>query len=693
MKQLAKLPRHVRWVVPTGVLAAVGGVLAASTIAAAAAAAPSLPPRTAAQLLAAAEAKGSVPPLTGTVVETAALGLPALPSAPGASVLPSLLAGSNTMHVWYSDQSHFRISVPGSMSESDLVRNGSRGWLWDSSSDQVTELALPAGAQAPAAASIPLTPQQAAEQALAKAGPSTVVRVDSNATVAGQAAYQLVLKPKSPSSLIGEVRIAIDGANDVPLRVQVFAKRAASPALQVGYTAVSFGQPAASNFTFTPPAEATIIGAKTGAGGKGAGPAQGNGAADGSSVIGSGWLAVLSLPESAVSGLTGGPSGTKLGPLTGSQRAAAPSGSRRRGARPGHGLDLRRLAQLGQAGQRALGQRSPAANRHPVGAVHQRQPRADGGGQPGRPLSGRRPARPAADGGMAARGRPGDVPVIGSRAPGEALDAARPVTGRATRPQVTGRAGPAALAVTSSGLSKRFRSGQVAVDRIDLAVPRGSVYGFLGPNGSGKTTTIRMLLGLVFPTSGSAAVLGAALPGGAAAVLPRVGSLIEGPACYAFLNGRDNLLRYDAADRTADGETAAARVDQALDRVGLANAANKKYRHYSLGMKQRLAIATALLRPRELIVLDEPTNGLDPQGTREVRALIRSIAADGSTVFLSSHLLAEVEQVCSHVGVMRTGALVFQGSLAELRGTGATRIRVETGPSRWRRERCWSGWV
>jgi ABC-2 type transport system ATP-binding protein len=235
-----------------------------------------------------------------------------------------------------------------------------------------------------------------------------------------------------------------------------------------------------------------------------------------------------------------------------------------------------------------------------------------------------------------------------------------------------------ALAVSTTGLTKRFRGGQVAVDHIDLAVPRGSVYGFLGPNGSGKTTTIRMLLGLAFPTSGQAELLGVPMPEGAIRVLPHVGSLIEGPAFYPFLNGRDNLARYDAADRTADPRTAAERISAALDRVGLLAAAGKRYRNYSLGMKQRLAIAAGLLTPRQMIVLDEPTNGLDPQGTREVRALIREIAAGGITVFVSSHLLAEVEQVCSHVGVMRTGRLVFQGSLDELRRTGAARIRVET---------------
>jgi ABC-2 type transport system ATP-binding protein len=233
-------------------------------------------------------------------------------------------------------------------------------------------------------------------------------------------------------------------------------------------------------------------------------------------------------------------------------------------------------------------------------------------------------------------------------------------------------------AISTSGLTKRFRGGQLAVDHIDLAVPPGAVYGFLGPNGSGKTTTIRMLLGLAFPTSGSAALLGVPMPDGATRVLHRVGSLVEGPAFYPFLTGTANLARYDAADRTADPATAKARIGAALDRVGLLAAAGKRYRHYSLGMKQRLAIAAGLLQPRDLIILDEPTNGLDPQGTREVRALIRQIAADGITVFVSSHLLAEVEQICTHVGVMRTGRLVFQGELAELRRTGAARVTVRT---------------
>ncbi|HEX4833361.1 MAG TPA: ABC transporter ATP-binding protein [Trebonia sp.] len=237
---------------------------------------------------------------------------------------------------------------------------------------------------------------------------------------------------------------------------------------------------------------------------------------------------------------------------------------------------------------------------------------------------------------------------------------------------------PGDLAISSAGLTKRFRSGQVAVNDVDLAVPAHSVYGFLGPNGSGKTTTIRMLLGLAFPTSGTAALLGTPMPGGAGRVLHRVGSLVEGPAFFPFLSGWENLARCDAADATADPRTAKVRIGVALERVGLTAAARKRFRNYSLGMKQRLAIAAGLLRPRDLIILDEPTNGLDPQGTREVRALVREIAADGTTVFVSSHLLAEVEQVCSHVGVMRAGQLVFQGSLDGLRKTQAARISVTT---------------
>ncbi len=231
--------------------------------------------------------------------------------------------------------------------------------------------------------------------------------------------------------------------------------------------------------------------------------------------------------------------------------------------------------------------------------------------------------------------------------------------------------------VLTRGLSKRFRA-QLAVDAVDLNVPAGAVYGFLGPNGSGKTTTIRMLLGLIAPTAGEISLLGARSPAEIPRALRRVGALVEGPAFHPYLSGRANLGRLDAADRYADPGSAGRRIDSALDRVGLLAAAGKRYRAYSLGMRQRLAIASALLMPRDLLVLDEPTNGLDPQGTREVRHLITALAADGATVLVSSHLLAEVEQMCSHVGVMYNGRLVSEGPIEDLRSGTALRVRVET---------------
>jgi ABC-2 type transport system ATP-binding protein len=226
------------------------------------------------------------------------------------------------------------------------------------------------------------------------------------------------------------------------------------------------------------------------------------------------------------------------------------------------------------------------------------------------------------------------------------------------------------LAIETDGLGKRFRGHDAVVD-VALAVPAGSVFGFLGPNGSGKTTTIRMLLGLVSPSSGRAALLGSAMPDRAATVLPRVGALVEGPGFAGYLSGAANLARLDSADPVADPRTRRRRIGEALDRVGLSAAAGKRVKAYSLGMKQRLGIANALLRPRELLVLDEPTNGLDPQGTREVRTLVRGLASEGTTVFVSSHLLAEIEQMCTHAAVMRTGRLVAQGTLDDLRGAAA----------------------
>jgi ABC-2 type transport system ATP-binding protein len=250
------------------------------------------------------------------------------------------------------------------------------------------------------------------------------------------------------------------------------------------------------------------------------------------------------------------------------------------------------------------------------------------------------------------------------------------LTATATAP--LSRSGQSAVAaVRTVGLTRRFGDHK-AVDGLDLLVPRGAVYGFLGPNGCGKTTTIRMLLGLISADAGEIEVLGRPMPDALAAVLPRVGALIEGPAFHPYLSGQANLRRLDVSDATADPATSTERIGAALARVGLTAAAGKRFRNYSLGMKQRLGLAAALLQPRDLLVLDEPTNGLDPQGTREVRNLIRELAADGSTVLVSSHLLAEVEQIASHVGIMAAGRLLRQGTLSEVLADGTAIVRVTT---------------
>lgn len=233
-------------------------------------------------------------------------------------------------------------------------------------------------------------------------------------------------------------------------------------------------------------------------------------------------------------------------------------------------------------------------------------------------------------------------------------------------------------AVETKGLTKHFGSRTV-VDGIDLSVPTGSTFGFLGPNGSGKTTTIRMLLGLVFASEGEITILGRPMPQMASDVLPHVGVVVEGPAFYPWLSGRENLAVLDrlSGDRSLR-PTRKRRLDDALSRVGLLQAAGRPYRRYSLGMRQRLALAGALVRPRSLLVLDEPTNGLDPQGMREVRSVLAGLASEGTTVFLSSHLLSEVEQVCTHAAVMQAGRVVAQGSLDELRSAKAPRLLVQT---------------
>ncbi|HEX3588567.1 MAG TPA: ABC transporter ATP-binding protein [Pseudonocardiaceae bacterium] len=228
--------------------------------------------------------------------------------------------------------------------------------------------------------------------------------------------------------------------------------------------------------------------------------------------------------------------------------------------------------------------------------------------------------------------------------------------------------------ITTRGLTKRF-GATVAVDGIDLDVREGDRYGFLGPNGSGKTTTVRMLLGLVYPTGGEIDLMGRRVPKQVREVLPSIGALVEGPAAIPYLSGRRNLSIIDAAGpRVGDRKR---RIEEALEQVGLAGIDRRPVRAYSLGMRQRLGLAAALLRRPRLLILDEPTNGLDPRGIKEIRDLLTALNRAGTTIFLSSHLLSEVDELCDRVGIVDRGRLVMQEDLAVVRApTG--RVVVDT---------------
>ncbi len=234
------------------------------------------------------------------------------------------------------------------------------------------------------------------------------------------------------------------------------------------------------------------------------------------------------------------------------------------------------------------------------------------------------------------------------------------------------------LLIETSNLRKSYasrRGRQVAIDGLDMAVPAGGVHGFLGPNGSGKTTTIRMVLGLARPDSGEVRLFGAPVPSALPRVIDKVGAVVEQPRLFGGFSGRVNLQLL--AKSVGLGRQ---RVDEVLDSVGMAQRAGDRYRAYSLGMKQRLAIAAALLKKPALLVLDEPTNGLDPAGIREIRTLIRELAAGGTTVLISSHILAEIQQVCDSVSIIGRGKLLASGAVAEVLqrvgGSGAFRVTV-----------------
>jgi len=238
----------------------------------------------------------------------------------------------------------------------------------------------------------------------------------------------------------------------------------------------------------------------------------------------------------------------------------------------------------------------------------------------------------------------------------------------------------AMLAIRCVGLTKRYH-GRPVVDGLDLEVEQGELFGFLGPNGAGKTTTARMLLGLVAPDDGQAWVLGSRVP--CPQQLPRIGAMVEEPAFYPWLTGRANLQILGREG----GRLPSRAIDDALDAAGIASAAAQKVKTYSQGMRQRLGLAAALVRRPDLVLLDEPANGLDPAGIRDLRDLLRSMADQGTTVFLSSHLLGEVEQVCRRVAVIDHGRLVSMGAVDDVGGAGE-RVRVSVRPDEIERARA-----
>ncbi|HEY2577345.1 MAG TPA: hypothetical protein VGI74_13655 [Streptosporangiaceae bacterium] len=364
MDRIPKFSRRARWAVPAGALAVTGAVIA-GVLVPSAQASPVLPARTAAQLLATVSGRtGSLPAFTGTIVENAALGLPDLPGQDDATSLTSLLSGNHTVKIWYSDPSHLRLAVPQNLTESDMIINGGSAWYWQSTTNSVTHVLLRGGQDAKKQVQLPsLTPEQAAQQAIAAVGPTTRVTTQTNITVAGEPAYQLVLAPKSSDSLIGQVRIAVDATHHVPLRVQIFPRHAVNPAFQVGFSSISFVRPAAANFHFTPPPGATVntqtLGPDSGSAKQMTDKAQ-------PATYGTSWLTVFELPASDLSAALHGMSGhsassAKLLPAGSSSQAAPAAASAAQaaagtpGAGPG-GLDMvGALGILAQSGKKVHG--------------------------------------------------------------------------------------------------------------------------------------------------------------------------------------------------------------------------------------------------------------------------------------------------------------------------------------------------
>ncbi|MGS2647664.1 LolA family protein [Streptosporangium sp. LJ11] len=354
MSEQARRGRAVRWAVPAAAIALVAGAIGAGPVIAAVQGDPTLPERTAEQLLASAAqaSRSGLKPMSGTVMQTASLGLPALPGVPGmgGSSPAALLAGSHELKVWYGGEDRFRFALPGRMSETDLIANGDQVWLWQSDVNKATRVKAggaeglgegkPGAVDAHRALPTAATPQQLAQELLGRIGADTVVSVTNTEKVADRAAYQLVLAPKDASSLVKEVKLALDGETFVPLRIQVYARSAAEPAFEVGFTSVTFTPPAAENFTFTPPAGAKIEEASIGELAEKRGARQGEKLRQGEEIrekartVGTGWTTVAVIPASEMAKLASAPRGEGPAGQGAGQDAAAITDTLLKSAKP-----------------------------------------------------------------------------------------------------------------------------------------------------------------------------------------------------------------------------------------------------------------------------------------------------------------------------------------------------------------------
>ncbi len=598
----------------TALLCALPAVIAALPVPSSAISAPALRDR----ILASAGV-----PYEGYAESTVNLGLPELPDLHNVSLL---LDGTTDQYVWYRSPAYWRADDVTGTGESDTYADGGVTYLWSYGTNLLTQVTGAEPVRLPRAAD--LLPPALARRLLDTAGRADRISRLPDRRIAGVDAAGLQLVPTGSATTVGSVQIWADPASGLPVQVQITGRGTAGQPGQAvllsTFLELSRTQPDLNAVT---PHPAPNVG-----------------------------LTTTRLPD--VDGVLNGDGdgdndGDPFPPQLGGLRNVALPGGPPGVAIYGSGLSRFVLLPLPrQVGTDALNSAIQAGADSVALPADPRGP----GGNPGR---GADPDAAAVRSHGQGRVPPRGLPVRRCGDPGRAGELSQRPGHRLVALQVPSM-------IVTRGLTKRY-GHLLVVDHVDLDVREGDRYGFLGPNGSGKTTVVRMLLGLVYATSGEITVLGQPVPKRAAEVLPSIGALVEGPSAYGHLSGRANLALIDAAGKSGRRRTRDSRIAATLDRVGLGGIDNRPVKRYSLGMRQRLGLAAALLRTPKLLILDEPTNGLDPQGIREIRDLLIELNAAGTTVFLSSHQLSEVEQLCTRVGIVNRGRLVRQDDLETLR--------------------------